>query len=551
MLQELSIKNFALIDALGFSPSQKLSTITGETGAGKSILLGALGLILGERVDHSMFFNKENKCIIEGKFNIAKLALKDFFQEQDLDYEEETILRREILPSGKTRMFVNDSPVALSQMKSLGNRLVDIHSQHQSLDINNATFQLWALDQVAGNADILAQYNKVYKNYMRIKSALENARNIQSEAEKEKDFNQFLFDELEKMSWKKGEDETLEEALRQMENSEEIVSVSMAVANSLDGEENSIADRINVLLSELKSVSNVHSGIQNLKAKITELNIDLGALASDLLHIANATEVDNTKLEELNERFDTLNNQLKKHNVQSCEQLLSIQDELSNKLLHLTEGGEEINKLEMELDTILKELKSLASELQLKRKDSKGLFCASLQKELKDLGIPYAKMEIVLEELEDYTATGLDKATFMFTANPSIGLQPIQKSASGGEISRVVFSLKKILSNKVSLPTLILDEIDTGVSGEIAAKMGQKMKEMAKHIQLIVITHLPQVAAKGDMHFYVYKEQDTANSKSNIKLLNEDERVGAIAKMLSGEKTLNAAMENAKGLLAQ
>jgi len=551
MLQELSIKNFALIDALGFSPSQKLSTITGETGAGKSILLGALGLILGERVDHSMFFNKENKCIIEGKFNIAKLALKDFFQEQDLDYEEETILRREILPSGKTRMFVNDSPVALSQMKSLGNRLVDIHSQHQSLDINNATFQLWALDQVAGNADILAQYNKVYKNYMRIKSALENARNIQSEAEKEKDFNQFLFDELEKMSWKKGEDETLEEALRQMENSEEIVSVSMAVANSLDGEENSIADRINVLLSELKSVSNVHSGIQNLKAKITELNIDLGALASDLLHIANATEVDNTKLEELNERFDTLNNQLKKHNVQSCEQLLSIQDELSNKLLHLTEGGEEINKLEMELDTILKELKSLASELQLKRKDSKGLFCASLQKELKDLGIPYAKMEIVLEELEDYTATGLDKATFMFTANPSIGLQPIQKSASGGEISRVVFSLKKILSNKVSLPTLILDEIDTGVSGEIAAKMGQKMKEMAKHIQLIVITHLPQVAAKGDMHFYVYKEQDTANSKSNIKLLNEDERVEAIAKMLSGEKTLNAAMENAKGLLAQ
>ncbi len=551
MLQELSIKNFALIDALGFSPSQKLSTITGETGAGKSILLGALGLILGERVDHSMFFNKENKCIIEGKFNIAKLALKDFFQEQDLDYEEETILRREILPSGKTRMFVNDSPVALSQMKSLGNRLVDIHSQHQSLDINNATFQLWALDQVAGNADILAQYNKVYKNYMRIKSALENARNIQSEAEKEKDFNQFLFDELEKMSWKKGEDETLEEALRQMENSEEIVSVSMAVANSLDGEENSIADRINVLLSELKSVSNVHSGIQNLKAKITELNIDLGALASDLLHIANATEVDNTKLEELNERFDTLNNQLKKHNVQSCEQLLSIQDELSNKLLHLTEGGEEINKLEMELDTILKELKSLASELQLKRKDSKGLFCASLQEELKDLGIPYAKMEIVLEELEDYTATGLDKATFMFTANPSIGLQPIQKSASGGEISRVVFSLKKILSNKVSLPTLILDEIDTGVSGEIAAKMGQKMKEMAKHIQLIVITHLPQVAAKGDMHFYVYKEQDTANSKSNIKLLNEDERVGAIAKMLSGEKTLNAAMENAKGLLAQ
>jgi len=325
----------------------------------------------------------------------------------------------------------------------------------------------------------------------------------------------------------------------------------MAVANSLDGEENSIADRINVLLSELKSVSNVHSGIQNLKAKITELNIDLGALASDLLHIANATEVDNTKLEELNERFDTLNNQLKKHNVQSCEQLLSIQDELSNKLLHLTEGGEEINKLEMELDTILKELKSLASELQLKRKDSKGLFCASLQKELKDLGIPYAKMEIVLEELEDYTATGLDKATFMFTANPSIGLQPIQKSASGGEISRVVFSLKKILSNKVSLPTLILDEIDTGVSGEIAAKMGQKMKEMAKHIQLIVITHLPQVAAKGDMHFYVYKEQDTANSKSNIKLLNEDERVEAIAKMLSGEKTLNAAMEIAKGLLAQ
>lgn len=550
MLQELTIKNFALIDAVSFAPSQNLSTITGETGAGKSILLGALGLILGKRADHSMFFNKEKKCVIEGKFHIADLKLTHFFEEHDIDYEEETLLRREILPNGKTRMFVNDSPVGLSQMKTLGNRLVDIHSQHQSLDINNAAFQLWALDQVAGNAELLEEYDGVFKEYTTVKKELETAITLQIEAEKEKDFNQFQFDELEKMNWKVGEEESIEEALRQMENSEEIVSVSMAVANALNGEENAITDTIKQLLSDLKSVSNVHSGIQSIKTKITELTIDLAAYADDLQAVADSTELDNEKLEELNERFNTLNNQLKKHQVTTTEALLEVQSALSDKLLSITEGGDEIEKLELKLEQCLSKLKKIAKALHVSRKKHCTTFCAAMEEELRDLGIPHAKMEIELEELEEFNATGMDKANYLFTANPSIGLQAIQKSASGGEISRVVFSLKKILSSKVSLPTLILDEIDTGVSGEIAAKMGQKMKEMAQDIQLIVITHLPQVAAKGDAHFYVYKEQDTATSKSNIKQLTEPERVETVAKMLSGETTSHSAMENAKELLS-
>jgi DNA repair protein RecN (Recombination protein N) len=551
MLKDLYIKNFALIDELSFSPSDSLSTITGETGAGKSILLGALGLILGNRADYSNFFNKENKCIVEGKFQITTLGLKDLFTENDLDYDDETILRREIHPSGKSRAFVNDSPVSLNTLKLLGNRLVDIHSQHQSLDISSSSFQLWVMDQMAGNNDLLGKYSSEYGKYKKILDHLSLINDKKNEEAKELDYNQFLFDELYNLQLIEGEESEIEQQLKQLENAEEINVQCQSAAEAISGEQNSLIDQLNLVLSNLKSLRSVHSGIDDVCNGINEQKLELEAQANELQLLASSSEPDPQKLEQVNERFNSINSLLRKHQVDSTEELLQIQNKLNDKLNSITDFEDQIARLEMEISNSEILLSEMAEKLRTNRLSHQESFSEAVVNELADLGMESARLEIKFSPIEDFGPSGKDQIEYLFSANLNTPLNSIHKGASGGEISRFVFTIKKLLADKVSLPTIIFDEIDTGVSGEIAYKMGEKMKEMSKQIQLVTITHLPQVASQGTKHFYVFKEKDSTGANTMIKELDSEERINAVARMLSGEKTYDSALQNARELIGK
>lgn len=551
MLIDLYIKNFALIDELKFSPSGNLTTITGETGAGKSILLGALGLILGNRADHSNFFNKEHKCIVEGQFQISNLSLQDFFSNNDLDYEDETTLRREIHPSGKTRAFVNDTPVSLATLKDLGTKLVDIHSQHQSLDISSSTFQLWILDQISGNQNLLLEYNTEYIKYIKVKDHLQSLIDRKNDEAKELDYNQFLFDELYSLQLNDGEENQLEQQLKQLENAEDINLQCLAAADAISGDQNSILDQLNQVLSNLKPLRNVHEGVDDVCKSIDVQKLELISQAGELQQFAISSEPDPEKLSQVNERFDLINSLLRKHQVNSTKELLEIQEELNEKLNNLSSYEDQILRLENEISISNEVLLKISKSLRKNRIANKDLFSSNILNELNELGMKNSRLKLELRPTEAFNSSGMDTVEYLFSANPNSPLSPVHKGASGGEVSRFVFSVKKLLAQNVSLPTIIFDEIDTGVSGEIAYRMGEKMKEMSDHIQLITITHLPQVASRGTKHFYVYKEQEGSASNTMIRELNSEERVNTIARMLSGEKTYESAIENAKELIGR
>ncbi len=549
MLNSLSVKNYALIDSVEIKFHRGLSIITGETGAGKSILLGALSLILGQRADSSVLNDKDNKCIIEGSFSIGNYNLNDFFKENEIDYDNETILRREINQAGKSRAFINDTPVNLNTLHDLGLKLVDIHSQHQNLDLNESGFQLNIIDTFAGNGQLLEQYKADFKEYGRIKKKLEE---LYAEADKSKEdfeYFKFRFDELEKAKLVEGEKEILEEEHKTLNHTEDIQRNLATIFNFLSENQDSVIFSLNESLKASNQVSSYLPKFQEIANRLESSFIEIKDLATEVELMASKIQFDPERASLVSERLDLLYSLLQKHKTNSIEELISIKEALYKKINDIESFDERLKWLEDNFDNKKAVLEQIAADLSRKRKDTFRSIEEYVKEQLKSLGMPNAIFSISYEQHHDFSLNGRDKINFLFSANKNGEAQNIAKVASGGEISRLMLSIKSLLSKSSNLPTIIFDEIDSGVSGEIADKMGGIMLKMADYMQVVNITHLPQVAAKGKTHYLVYKQDHTDKTITLIKKLNQEERLHEIAKMLSGESMSQQALENAKVLL--
>lgn len=549
MITSLSIENFALIEKLNIDFSKGFSIITGETGAGKSILLGALGLVLGKRADLSSLKNKEEKCIVEANFNIGKYDLRWFFEEYDMDYEEETIIRREILPSGKSRAFVNDSPVNLQQLQDLSQFLIDVHSQHQTLELSDEEYQFKIIDAIAANQDVRALYTAKLKQFRMAKSDLESKQNTLSAILKEKDYNEFLFRELESAQLKAGELEELEksyEALNNVEFIKDNLSMLLALANE---------EQFGLLknLKEFKTVLQKNSGFsteyQSLFERTNSVLIELDDIVSELAKASDSVLSDPEKLEQINQKLQLIYTLQKKHQVLTVEELIEIQNELESKVISVATLEQEIVALQTNIQAIESELAKISEELSNSRRAAIPGLTAQLVQILSQLGMPNVRFKIEISTSETYRNNGKDVLEFLFSANKGTDFGLLKKVASGGEMSRIMLAVKSILSQYSKLPTIIFDEIDTGVSGEIANKMGEIMQQMSQTMQVFAITHLPQIAAKGVSHYKVYKTVYEESTISELKLLSNEERVYEIAEMLSGKDISDSALNHAKALL--
>ncbi|MFY9309030.1 MAG: DNA repair protein RecN [Bacteroidia bacterium] len=549
MLQHLSIQNYALIDKLDVDFSNGLTIITGETGAGKSILLGALGLIAGNRADTQALQDKAKKCIVEASFNIKEYALKDFFWANELDYEVVTSIRREITPEGKSRAFINDTPVTLAQLKGLAERLVDIHSQHQTLTINGSEFQLSVVDAYASHADALNEYSTQYKQYKVLEKALNELVNKEAQAKKDLDYFQFQFNELEEAGLKSGEQQDMEQELETLNNAEDIkLNLSKAAAGLNGGEQNLISS-LNEIKALLTNIAKFKPEINDLSTRLSSAYIELKDISNELESIEQDIVYDPKRIETLNEQLDAIYRLQQKHQVKTVEELIAIKDELSGKLLEFSSLEHEIEKTKKELDTIQKSLAALAKKIAGNRKKEIPKIEKEIASLLSSLSMPNAQLKVEHTETGILGPHGTDKVNFLFSANKGSDFKELNKVASGGELSRLMLSIKSLIAQLTALPTIIFDEIDTGVSGDVADKVGSIMNVMAKAMQVITITHLPQIASKGGSHLFVYKEDKNNKTYSNIKRLNADERVQEIAKMLSTGTPTAAAISNAKELL--
>ncbi|MGV3696817.1 DNA repair protein RecN [Flavobacterium sp.] len=549
MITSLSIENFALIEKLNIDFSNGFSIITGETGAGKSILLGALGLVLGKRADLTSLKNKEEKCIVEANFAIGKYDLKSFFETNDLDYEEETIIRREILPSGKSRAFINDSPVNLQQLQDLSFYLIDVHSQHQTLELSEEEFQFKILDSVASNQELLGKYQSVLKTYRSSKSDLESKKSTLSLILKEKDYNEFLYTELQSANLKEGELEELEQQYQSLTNVEfikENLDKLLSIANE---------DEFGILksLKEFKSILQKNRGFsanyELLSERANSILIEFDDIVKELNRESELVYNDPEKLEAINQKLQLIYNLQKKHNVLTVEELLQIQSELESKVVSVSTLEEEIQKLENGIKELEVQLDAVASEISKSRTEAIPDLSEKLIGILHILGMPNVRFKIEIEASASYYYNGKDALRFLFSANKGTDFGILKKVASGGEMSRIMLAVKSILSQYSKLPTIIFDEIDTGVSGEIANKMGEIMRDMSSTMQVFAITHLPQIAAKGSNHYKVFKTVVGENTFSDLKLLNNEERINEIAEMLSGKDISDSARTHAKALL--
>lgn len=551
MLTRLYIKNYALIDNLDIAFDKGLNIITGETGAGKSIIMGALGLILGNRVEGKPFFDEQQKCVIEGYFEIASYGLEQFFQDADLDYESHTIIRREISLDGKSRAFVNDSPVNLTILKTLAEKLIDIHSQHATLQINTEEFQLFVLDIVAGNMNLLTSYKKEYQLLRRREQQLELLKKEIDAANAELDYNQFLFDELEKVDVREGEMLQLEEEQQQLENAEEMKK-ALLIAQTLlsDGDQN-VQQALKEVLGQLQSVSKYFPVIAELTQRLESAQIEIKDIAAEISTADSAVNLDEKRLDDINTRVSTIYTLLKKHRLQSDAELISLKMQLEDKLEIASGQDDKLRALEKEIEVQFEKVYDLAQQLSLAR--SKGLVVIQKQVNttLASVGMPNALLEIDMQQMEKtkVASKGLDRVQYLFSANKGQTVQPIQKVASGGELSRVMLAIKSLVAQHSALPTLIFDEIDTGISGEVALRVGEVMEKLAEHMQVLAITHLPQIASKGKSHFKVYKIDRAEKTISNIQLLDTKNRIVEIAQMLSGAEPGAAALQHAKELL--
>ena len=549
MITSLSIENFALIEKLNIDFSNGFSIITGETGAGKSILLGALGLVLGKRADLTSLKNKEEKCIVEANFAIGKYDLQSFFEANDLDYEEETIIRREILPSGKSRAFVNDSPVNLQQLQDLSFYLIDVHSQHQTLELSEEEYQFKIIDAIAANQEMRTEYTSILKQYRSAKSGLETKKTSLSAILKEKDYNEFLFNELHSANLKVGELEEFEktyEALNNVEFIKENLSTLLALANE---------DQFGLLknLKEFKTIlqknTSFSADYESLFERTNSVLIEFDDIVKELNRESDLVFNDPEKLELINQKLQLIYSLQKKHQVLTVEELIDIQNDLEGKVVSVVTLEEEISKLENGIKDFEVQLDSIAAKISQSRSEAIPNLSSKLIEILNLLGMPNVRFKIEVMATDHYFNNGKDSLQFLFSANKGTDFGLLKKVASGGEMSRIMLAVKSILSQYSKLPTIIFDEIDTGVSGEIANKMGEIMRQMSQTMQVFAITHLPQIAAKGNTHYKVFKTVLGDNTVSELKLLTNEERIIEIAEMLSGKDISDSALNHAKALL--
>jgi DNA repair protein RecN (Recombination protein N) len=549
MLQKLSIQNYAIIDELEIEFSGKLNVITGETGAGKSIIVGALGLILGERADSTSLVSKEKKCIIEGVFDEAgKKELKLFLDKNDLDATGELVIRREIGTNSKSRAFINDTPVTLVQLNELSGLLVDLHQQFDTLELTQHDFQRQVLDALAANSPLLDEYQTIFRQWQLVKKELEELKSMKQQFDREADYNSFQFKELEEAGFKENELENIDGELKMLSNAEGIKSTLSKVYFELKESETPVVQHLKTLLNQLNAYSTYHPDLTALVQRLQSAQIELQDIADDLDRISSHIHYDPKKIEHLNERLSLGYKLQKKHGVNSTLELLTIQKQLEEKLQAVLNIDEAIQQKEKDLVKTHQHAFQLATKISDNRRRQSKPLEDKVNKLLAQVGMPNAKLKVDMDQAE-LNFSGSDNIEFLFDANKSGQFQPVRKVASGGELSRLMLCIKSLVAQSMDLPTLIFDEIDTGISGEAARQVGIIMKGLATKRQVISITHQPQIAGKADAHFFVYKEIVRDKVKTNIRLLNNEERITTIAKMLSGEKPTAAAMENAREML--
>ncbi len=549
MLRKLFIQNYAIIDEIGIDFSSQLNIITGETGAGKSILMGALSLILGERADSSVLVNTQKKCFIEGTFTVEhKQAVLDFLTANDLDVEEELVLRREISATGKSRAFINDTPATLQQLKALASLLVDLHQQFDTLELGDADFQREVMDALANNETLLADYQKIFRQWQTVGRELDTLQQQKAAFTKELDYNQFLFDELNELGLKENELEELDNELKLLSNAEGIKTTLTKVCFDLKESEQPVVQLLKQLLNQLHSYASFHTDLGAVIERLQSTQIELQDIADEVDRINDTVHYDEKRIEWINQRLMDGYKLIKKHGVQTTAQLLELQQELENKLRAVLDMDDTIAAKEKETNRLFAEAQTLAAQLSKARHKQAKPLEEKVNSLLAQVGMPNARLKV---ELKDSTLTlsGKDHIDFLFDANKSNRFEPIRKVASGGELSRLMLCIKSLVAQSIDLPTMIFDEIDTGISGEAAKQVGLIMKGLASNRQIICITHQPQIAGKANAHFFVYKEIKNDAVKTNIRLLNPDERITAIARMLSGEKPTAAAMENAREMM--
>lgn len=549
MLQSISIQNYALITKLDIEFSDGFSVITGETGSGKSILLGALSLVLGQRTEVNVLKDKEQKCIIESSFSIARYKLEQFFDDNELDYEEETLLRREILPNGKSRAFINDSPVSAKVLKELGFRLIDVHSQNQNLVIGSFEYQVGIVDTYAGNSKILKKYQEYFDQFQKLKQELRKQEEVAAKEKADLDYFQFQLEQLTDAKLIAGEQAEMEAELATLTHAEEIKSSLVKAYENLSEGEFPIVTQLKEARNAIVQIKNVYPDAQSFFERLESAYIELQDLAQELDRSNESVDLDPSRIEFLNQKLDAIYSLQQKHHVNSSEELIHIREELKRKVDKIVCGDDFIEDLKKQL----KQQEELVLGSAEKLTDSRLKVIPAIEKtivsQLVQLGIPNANFKIDTQIREDFQYLGRDYLSFLFSANKNGQIEEVQKVASGGELSRLMLSIKYLISSSTALPSIVFDEIDTGVSGEIAAKMGTMMNKMAENIQVISITHLPQIAGKGKNHYKVYKADDELETYSNIVLLDQQSRIEELAKMLSGADLTQAALENAKVLL--
>ena len=549
MIKRLSIRNYAIIEEVEVKFSKKLTIITGETGAGKSIMLGAIGLIMGDRADTRTLKNPHKKCIIEAYFDVLHYNLQDFFNENDIDYDTEVVLRREITPSGKSRAFVNDTPVRLPLIRELSRRMIDLHRQFDTLDLHSEVFQLRMVDALAGNKDVLDDYQILFKGFQKNKRQLNKFIQQSDQNEKELDFLNFQLDELSSAELDVNEQAELEEELAQLTNAESIKQVLSASYLQMIEGETAIVDQLSEISNQVATIKAFHKSLSSLHSKFEGLIYELEDISKEYNDISENVEFDEERIGEINERLDSIYRLQTKHKVSTIAELIEIQTELEEKVKGFGDLSQQIVELEQIIDKQESELREMAAILAEKRHAVTGDFENKIEDLLAQLSMVHARLKIDIKTLEELNDTGLNAVQFMFSANKGGRLDLIKNVASGGELSRLTLCTKSLVADAIPLPTLIFDEIDTGVSGDVAKRMATILRQLSNNHQVISITHTPQIAAKADKHFFVYKEVIGETTSANVKKLSKEERIQELAIMLSGNPPSEYAVSNAVDLL--
>ena len=550
MLKRLEIQNYAIIESLELDLTKGLTIITGETGAGKSILLGALGLIMGKRADTKVLYDADRKCVVEAVFDISEYNLRSIFEEEGLEYDDETIIRRVISPKGKSRAFINDEPANLNVLQSLTDNLVDLHQQFDTLDLHSVSFQTRTLDALAGTTNLVENYQKDYSEYTKAKSKLKILEERHRNSNQEMEFLNFQMKEFNDAELIDGEQVEKEKQLSKLTNAEDIQRIGNLLRHSIDDSEQSIVDQIQNLLNELSDVTDSDETLAQLYERLSNAQEELRDIAREGGGVADDTEYDEELIEEINQRLDLIYRLQKKHNVNTLEELIQVQDDIAEKLSGFGDITQDISKLEKLIQTLEESLIAQAQKISSKRKKQAPGFEKKVHDMLVPLSMENAYIKIAIDPLEKPGPSGMDSIAFLFAPNKGSDFKSLKDIASGGEISRLTLCIKSLVADAMTLPTLIFDEIDTGVSGEVASRMGGILSKLASNHQVLSITHSPQIAGKADKHYFVHKNEKADRTVTGIKELNLEGRITEIAKMLSGNPPSNAAIENAKELIA-